>query len=239
MIWIILYLVIAFCLQYVLRKNEVSRAFFRRLNDAYLNRWGFAPGPEPCWELAPDEDEEFWRVRWSEQDASGQWMYVRHFPKKWLAEIEVRRLNRDGKRPHEWPNWKYAPSQTRRRTYLCWTSWAGTSKGRVTMWDKNLFDRWGLRVAIHKFVNPDADTCFHTHPANAIRIILWGGYREEVKQPCYESSHILITKSWRMGNIGLVRPADKHRIHEVFTVPTYTLWLRGRKTAEITIEGDC
>lgn len=46
---------------------------------------------------------------------------------------------------------------------------------------KNLLHLFGRRIDLHKIVWPDKWECFHSHPANwAIRIILWGGYVEEM-----------------------------------------------------------
>ena len=73
------------------------------------------PAPEPHWEAVPDEphpDDEkggrFWRVRWSEPDAGGRYLYVRHYGgngSSWnqnAAERNAREFNEKGRRPFEY-----------------------------------------------------------------------------------------------------------------------------------------
>jgi hypothetical protein len=57
----------------------------------------------------PDDTEEFWRVRWSEPDEKGRYLYVRHYGgngtawNKRAAEGDAARFNEQGRRPSEWP----------------------------------------------------------------------------------------------------------------------------------------
>ncbi len=117
-----------------------------------------------------------------------------------------------------------------------WDEWRGSMDGRPSMLIKRLFERWGYRVDLHKFVRGDDPGCFHTHPAMAVRIILWGGYVEQVERPLgyYQWRRI------RPGMIGIVRPEHCHRIDSLLNGRcSYSLWLRGRKSAPVEIRGAC
>lgn len=100
-----------------------------------------------------------------------------------------------------------------------------TINGRDTLpvlFIKHLLHWRGRRVDLHKIVWPDEWECFHSHPANwAIRIILWGGYVEEM----YDGT----MRKWWPGKIGIVRNTDVHRINRLLKErPSYSLWIRGK-----------
>jgi triacylglycerol lipase len=72
-------------------------------------------GTAPHWEAVPDDphpdDEEggrFWRVRWSEPNGKGEWLYVRHYGgngSSWnqsAAKREAEMMNKQKRRPSEW-----------------------------------------------------------------------------------------------------------------------------------------
>lgn len=71
---------------------------------------------EGHWEAVADEDDDtFWRVRWSEKDSQGRYLYVRHYGgdngKGWnqnAAERNAKEFNEKGRGPWEWPYWKGA-----------------------------------------------------------------------------------------------------------------------------------
>lgn len=94
---------------------------------------------------------------------------------------------------------------------------------------KHLFKRFGWEINLHKIVSPDAAYCFHTHPAKAFRIILKGGYYEQL------STGEMI--KWSLGNMGFIYPEFEHRIHALKKGSSYTLWIRGPITAEIKTRG--
>jgi hypothetical protein len=111
-----------------------------------------------------------------------------------------------------------------------WTDWRGSFDGRPSMYIKTIVAAFGRKVELHKFVRADDPACFHTHPARAIRIILWNGYVEELENG--------VRQVWLAGDVGLVRPELCHRVATVLGGrPAYTLWLRGRKRAETQIRG--
>ena len=117
-----------------------------------------------------------------------------------------------------------------------WDEWRGSIDGRPSMLVKRLFDRWGYRIDLHKFIRSDDPGCFHTHPATAVRVILWGGYVEQI------DSRLGFYKwrALRAGRIGVVQPELCHRIDRLLNGRcSYSLWLRGRKRAKIEIVGAC
>lgn len=113
-----------------------------------------------------------------------------------------------------------------------WDEWRGSMDGRPSMLIKRLFERWGYRIDLHKFIRADDADCKHTHPATAVRVVLWGGYEEELRNG---SLRVL-----RAGTVNVVRPELCHRIHRLLNGRcSYSLWLRGRKTAPVEIVGLC
>jgi len=86
---------------------------------------------------------------------------------------------------------------------------------------KHIFHWRGYRIDLHKILWPDPWECFHSHPASAIRIILWGGYTEEY--------HDGTMRARKPGHIGIVRHSDVHRINRLqHERPSYSLWFRGK-----------
>ena len=110
-----------------------------------------------------------------------------------------------------------------------WDGWRGNLEGRPSFWFRDLFERWGLRATIHKFVGADDPGCYHTHPAYAVRVILWGGYTEEMPDGSQ--------KRWQAGMVGIVAPELAHRIAALHNDATYTLWLRAPKRTKIRLVG--
>lgn len=88
----------------------------------------------------------------------------------------------------------------------------------------------GRRIDLHKMVNADRAGCYHTHPAYAIRWIVWGGYVEELEDGT--------KKTWMPGMGGLVRPELSHRIDKLLNGrSSYSLWFRGRVFRDILLRG--
>ncbi len=107
-----------------------------------------------------------------------------------------------------------------------WDTWRGSGKVPTpSMWIKNL----PLRVQLHKIIKADEYECFHTHPYTAIRIILWGGYVEELENK--------MLRVWRPGAIGVVTPSYCHRVHRLIGGDSYSLWIRFKKVAEVELRG--
>jgi len=94
---------------------------------------------------------------------------------------------------------------------------------------KNIFSLFGCKLDLHKFVGEDSPECFHTHPAYAIKLILKGGYIEEI-----EGGE---QKTWKRGMVGIVKPELSHRVSTIFEGGAYTLWFRFRKTHKIELRG--
>jgi hypothetical protein len=111
-----------------------------------------------------------------------------------------------------------------------WDEWRGSVDGRPSMYIKRLISFRGYRLDLHKMVRADDEGCFHTHPALAIRFVLWGGYVEQFPN--------MDTISWGVGAFGLVRPQLNHRIHRIKNnVSSFSLWLRWPKSDSIKITG--
>lgn len=110
-----------------------------------------------------------------------------------------------------------------------WDEWRGSLDGRPTMWIKGLASWRGFNVELHKIVAGDDPDCFHTHPAWAIRFILWGGYVEE--------RYFRRRRRWFPGRVGIVSPRYCHRIDRTLWGASYSLWLRFPKCAEVRLVG--
>lgn len=102
--------------------------------------------------------------------------------------------------------------------------------GRPTLWVRAIFHWRSRRVDLHKMVAKDNSECFHTHPSYAIRVILWGGYVEELEGGRH--------RMWLPGMIGLVKPTCSHRIAGLRNGrASYSLWIRFRKRAAVELRG--
>ena len=109
-----------------------------------------------------------------------------------------------------------------------WDFWIGNNDHQIVFHGKRLLSLAGFHVHLHKVVAADGPGCFHSHPAWAIRIVLWGGYVEET-----------MDGRWRTffpGRIGIVRPQFMHRIGGLRNGrSSWSLWLRGPKIREIEV----
>jgi len=112
-----------------------------------------------------------------------------------------------------------------------WDEWRGDLDGRVVMRIKRLINFKGFRLDLHKFIAEDSADCFHTHPAIAIRLVLFGGYIEEL-----ESGKLVV---WKPLRIGIVRPSLSHRTSTLLNPKrgSYSLWFRFPKTRKIELRG--
>lgn len=117
----------------------------------------------------------------------------------------------------------------RRLDRMRFDDWRGAQDGRPTLWSRTLLDWRGWRIAVHRMVGVDDPGCFHTHPAPALRIILAGGYAEELEDGQ--------GYAWLPGQFGIVRPETSHRISRLFEDVSYSLWIRAPKRAAIRLRG--
>jgi len=152
------------------------------------------------------------------------------------------------------------------RAIFCmrWDEWRGSLDGRPVMYIKRLF--WfpigydfkrrkilAVRMDLHKMVRADDPGCFHTHPANAIRIILKGGYTEERlwiegATGCPDVGYtgcrfpscscLKYRKYFFAGNMGIVHTNYCHRIAGLWEDVSYSLWIRGPIIADVQLIGD-
>lgn len=112
-----------------------------------------------------------------------------------------------------------------------WDEWIGSLDGRPTLWVKHLLCGWGVHLDLHKMVKADDPECFHTHPAYAVRIVLYGGYAEE-RWPNRDR------ETWWSGRFGIIAPDLCHRVSALQNGRvSYSLWLRFRKVAPIHLLG--
>jgi hypothetical protein len=113
---------------------------------------------------------------------------------------------------------------------ITWTEWRGSFDGRPSLLIKKLVRAFGCVAQVHKFVRADDPGCFHTHPALAVRVILRGGYVEELG----DGRKV----TWRPLRVGVVRPELEHRIDSLLNGrSSWSLWLRGPKIATISVRG--
>lgn len=114
---------------------------------------------------------------------------------------------------------------------IAWDEWRGSMDGRPTLWVKRLIGWRPIKFDLHKMVAKDDPDCFHTHPAYAIRVILRGGYVEELEGGAH--------RVWLPGMIGLVKPTCSHRICGLRNGRvSYSLWIRFWKCAPVQLRGD-
>lgn len=115
-------------------------------------------------------------------------------------------------------------------SYFKWVLGKGSIPGTPIMYTMRLFKTKRLGIDLHKIVHADAIDCFHTHPYRAIRIVLWGGYVEQME------TGIKLIRLPRY--IGMINPASCHRIHSLLRGPSYTLWIKGRATHNAEMRGE-
>lgn len=113
---------------------------------------------------------------------------------------------------------------------MTWDEWRGSLSGDVVMRVKHLIHWRGFKLDLHKMIAPDATDCFHTHPAKAVRWVLWGGYVEQLED-------VFDFETWFPGRLGVVRPETSHRVDGLIRGPSYSLWLRWPKTHAIELRG--
>lgn len=120
-----------------------------------------------------------------------------------------------------------------------WDRWIGNLDGEPVYFQKRLAswtwrgNLWTLRL--HKFVKADNPMCFHSHPAHAYRLILWGGYVEQVMFTVLTYKQDF--RRWLPGMFGYVAPDYVHRIDRLHGKASYSLWVHGPKVASIELHG--
>lgn len=119
-----------------------------------------------------------------------------------------------------------------------WTRWIGNHPHgdieQAVMFSRRMLSVRGRKLELHRFVRADVEGCYHGHDSTAVRIILAGGYMEEVCDPSIPGRHFL---TWRPGDFGIVRPGFVHRIHSLYGDDSYSLWIRGPVTHELLCYG--
>lgn len=126
------------------------------------------------------------------------------------------------KQPSSWlkprrfdPHWEYRWSK---------------NESEPTIFIRNILTIGAWKLDWHVIVAPDALEAFHSHPGTAWRLILWGGYVEELF-----GEHRRLVR-WMPLKFGRVLPSLTHRVAHVYG-RSYSLWLRGPKTHETLLVG--
>jgi len=101
----------------------------------------------------------------------------------------------------------------------------------VVMQIHHLFKSKYLSISLHKIIKPDWPFAFHTHPSNAIRIILKNGYVEQLEND-------MSARFWTPGKIGFVRYDLCHRIMTLFSGPSYSLWIEFEQKYKVKLIGE-
>lgn len=110
-------------------------------------------------------------------------------------------------------------------------------ENQPVMYVKNLVHLFGCRIDLHQMIRPDLPECFHTHPAHAYRLCLWGGYIEEALFPGYSPPIDRAKLEVWPGFFGPIEPEYCHRLHALPKGSSWSLWFRGRVCAEIKLVG--
>src|SRR5258708_5774005 len=96
---------------------------------------------------------------------------------------------------------------------------------------------FGLSLKLHKIVRPDNDRCEHDHPWWFVRIILHGGYVEQIKGRVYAR---LPWRPWAFWRVYLCLPSFQHKILRLYKKNNWSLVLCGRNSGRwgfITAKG--
>lgn len=101
----------------------------------------------------------------------------------------------------------------------------------LKLWVIFYCDRFSIHL--HRISAADSADCYHSHPAEAFRVILWGGYAEEnLTLPDWLRS----VKRWWPGMCGRVHTLTIHRIHRVKR--SWSLWFRSNVLSSIYLFGN-
>lgn len=117
-----------------------------------------------------------------------------------------------------------------------WDEWRGSLDGRPTMLIKRLVHFASWRLDLHKMIRGDDLECFHTHPAFALRVVLWGGYEEQVDVS--GGGALSYCRVWGPANFGIVKPSLCHRVSRLLNgSSSYSLWLRAPARYDVHLRG--
>ena len=127
------------------------------------------------------------------------------------------------------PRWDYWVGQRRPVMYakILWPPrWLHRLKPTI-----NSYSGWGIEL--HKMIRADNKDCFHSHPYSAFRLVLWGGYWEEMND-LPKAKH---TREWRPGMFGKIVPDFVHRVDSLRRHVSYSLWFHGPRKFPINLYG--
>jgi hypothetical protein len=114
-----------------------------------------------------------------------------------------------------------------------WKEYRNETNGQIYLFALMLLE-WGERqLRLHMIIRSDPPGQYHSHPSWGLRLVLWGGYTEEL-EPSTGKRRLL---HWWPGRIGIVGPNYTHRIHDVWGRRSVSLWLRGKTRAPTFLRG--
>jgi len=94
----------------------------------------------------------------------------------------------------------------------------------LVRWSINL--PFGLSLKLHQILRPDDDRCQHDHPWWFLRLILWGGYVEELAD---RQQNCLPWRPWAPWRVYFCPLHFRHRIRSLHRESSWSLVLCGRK----------
>ena len=110
-----------------------------------------------------------------------------------------------------------------------------------TIFTSYSLDRKKFGIGFHVFEDADEEGCFHSHPAWAFRLVLWGGYVEEawIRKDLGLNGYHYVLKKRRFfpGRFGFVAPHFEHRIDRLMFKRSVSLWIRGPLKWDILTRG--
>ncbi len=121
---------------------------------------------------------------------------------------------------------------------MLWDDWRGNPDGesgelpieKASMLIKRIWSYCGWSIDLHCFINNDCAGCFHTHEAWSFRLVLWGGYIEELESGA--------RRLWLPLMCGLVAPSLSHRVAAIVYHRSYSLWIRSPKRHDVQLRGN-
>jgi hypothetical protein len=105
---------------------------------------------------------------------------------------------------------------------------------RPVIWSKKLIHFGGYRLRLHKIVRADKRLCFHSHESRCFRLILWGGYVEEILEDDLEPTRY---KTLYPGYFGTFDAGFTHRVDELLGKSSYSLFLMCPKQENVEFYG--
>ena len=95
--------------------------------------------------------------------------------------------------------------------------WRGTDEKNPTFEYKTILENKFICVKLHRIFAPDREDCFHSHPYPSTRVVLKGGYVEEMP----DRTRRILT----VGYQDLLQPNFAHRLDALAEDESVSLWI--------------